>query len=340
MIGESQRFASLIEEAALGLEKRGALSSIEDLPSVWSMESGSQAWIVDGLIPAQAITLLTGAAGIGKSMLALALSGSVAWGKSFLGRRCEQMPVLILDRENPLSVVHDRLEDLHIGQHRDIRYWGMWHEAQYGQPPDPNAEIIRRFVVSGKPLVVMDSLIAFLHGSEQDATETRKFMQILRRLAAAGATVVVLHHTGKGDTSKDYRGSSDIPAAVDAAFVLERTGGGTGLEKLTLRNFKMRCAEAPGRLGLEFREGHFAAVTDPFVQETLKAQDDLRRIVEATPGISKTAAEGKLTEFGVKRARARELVTALITSGEIVPTKEGKGGGQTLRLAEMLELQL
>jgi AAA domain len=312
------------------------ISSVEEIPSVWSIEVRSQGWLVDGLVPSEAVTLLTGASGIGKSMVALALGGSVVWGASFLGRRCLQRPVLFLDRENPHSVIRDRLDLFGIKCHQDLRYWGMWLGQE---PPDPGGAVVQSFAQK-KPLIAIDSLVAFHGGSEQDATETRAFMHRLRRLAAAGATVVVLHHTGKGETTKDYRGSSDIAAAVDAAFVVERGEGASGIERLTLRNFKMRCSESPARLSLEFRDGRFEAGTDPFVKETLRGRDTLRGIVAASPGIGRTAAVNALTGGGIARSRARSLVDAAVADGEIVTTRGGRGGAETLRLADVLELEL
>lgn len=330
------RAAGKIKGSDSEQREKSAISSVEQLPSIWSMEVKPQGWLVDGLVPSEAVTLLTGASGIGKSMVALAMGGSVVWGATFLGRKCLQRPVLFLDRENPHSVVRDRIDLFTIKHHTDLHYWGMWLS---NEPPDPGGSVVQSFAMM-KPLIVLDSLVAFHGGSEQDATETRSFMHRLRRLAAAGASVVVLHHTGKGETTKDYRGSSDIAAAVDAAFVVERGEGSSGIERLTLRNFKMRCAESPARLSLEFRDGRFEAGTDPFIQETLKGRDRLRSIVSASPGLVRTAAVNALTGHGISRSRARALLDAAVADGEITATKGGRGGAETLRLCDVLELEL
>jgi hypothetical protein len=77
-------------------------------------------------------------------------------------------------------------------------------------------------------------------------------MKHFRALANLGATVLILHHTGKASSSQDYRGSSDIKAAVDMAYCLESEMTFAGaIHRLSLRNFKGRFA--PGRqLGLDF----------------------------------------------------------------------------------------
>src|SRR5439155_25835281 len=57
--------------------------------------------------------------------------------------------------------------------------------------------------------MVFDSLLRFHSADENSATEMKVAMGCLRDLVTAGATVVVLHHRSKSETST-YRGSSDI----------------------------------------------------------------------------------------------------------------------------------
>jgi hypothetical protein len=64
-------------------------------------------------------------------------------------------------------------------------------------------------------------------------------MSQLRRLADMGAAVIVLHHSGKGESARDYRGSSDIKAAIDVGYLLTNMGDG-GLDRLRLKAFKTR----------------------------------------------------------------------------------------------------
>ena len=61
-----------------------------------------------------------------------------------------------------------------------------------------------------RPLIIIDSMSAFHGGDENSASETRAFLNQARQLADLGATPIVLHHDGKADTAKDYRGSSDF----------------------------------------------------------------------------------------------------------------------------------
>jgi hypothetical protein len=268
-------------------------------------------------------------------MLALALAGAVVHGLPFIGRGTHRAPVLVLDRESPQAVFKERLELLGIEPHDDFRVWGVWNDPE---PPHPGAAPILEFARE-RPLIVIDSLVCFHGGDEQSASDTRRFFNVLRRLAAAGATPLVLHHTGKGEGTKDYRGSSDIAASVDAAFVLERAEGGNGLERLTLRCFKMRCAEAPQRLAIEFNDGHFSASSDPYILENLRARDILRQVLSSTPGATQTQVVAAMRGQGVARNVADRSLKQSVIAGEVTESK-GAHNSKTYALAELLELQL
>ena len=119
-----------------------------------------------------------------------------------------------------------------------LRWWGGW----CGEVPGPGSLQVRRWVEScdPKPLVVVDSLIAFLGADENDSATMRKFMNGVRWLADRGATVEVIHHDGKSETARDFRGSSDFKAAVDQAFHVSNLGSDSRLDRLTVRCFKSR----------------------------------------------------------------------------------------------------
>jgi AAA domain len=156
--------------------------------------------------------------------------------------------VLYIDGENPVGVVKDRLLNLGIPPTPDLSIWGGW----VSEPtPGPDDLRIVMFAKETQGLIIWDPLVAFQTGDENSASETRKFMGGFRKLANLGSTIVLLHHPGKGPTAQNYRGSSDIKAAVDTAYKLAkvRPQGLTGqakhdrLDGLKLTNFKSRVAE-------------------------------------------------------------------------------------------------
>ena len=97
-----------------------------------------------------------------------------------------------------------------------LRWYGGW----YGEIPSPASREVLEWVRScdPKPLIIIDSLIAFLGGDENDASVMRGFMNGVRQLTDLGATVITIHHDGKSTTAKTFRGSSDFKSAVDQAF--------------------------------------------------------------------------------------------------------------------------
>ena len=111
-----------------------------------------------------------------------------------------------------------------------------------GDPPSAGGAILLEWVArcDPKPFIVIDSVIAFHPGTENDSNETRRYMEQYRKLTAMGATVVLLCHTGKSETSKDYRGSSDYKASIDIGYKLTNLGDGTRLVILELKPFKQR----------------------------------------------------------------------------------------------------
>jgi RecA-family ATPase len=54
-----------------------------------------------------------------------------------------------------------------------------------------------------KPLIFIDSVIAFHPGAENGSNETRRYMAQYRGLTAMGATSALLHHIGKSETARD-----------------------------------------------------------------------------------------------------------------------------------------
>jgi hypothetical protein len=229
----------------------------------------------------------------------------VARGEAFADLKVQQRPMVYLDGENPLCVAKQRLFDLGIAETNGLQVWGGW---VCDPPPGPDSGIIREFVQKQKPLLIWDSLIDFHDGDEQSASETRKFMKHFRVRANLGATVLILHHTGKTPTSQDYRGSSDIKAAVDMAYCVEPEFKDGCIHRLTLRNFKGRFA--PGRhLGLEFvpKKGFFACE----MADQAAAADPMQAIIEivaAHPGSNQSQIVALAQQAGIDKHQVEDCL--------------------------------
>ncbi len=258
--------------------------------------------------------------GTGKSWLAYAVAGAVARGQPFLGRDVMHMPVLYLDGENPLYVVKDKLRNLGVQETPELRVWGGWVDSP---PPGPGEPIVQQFVREQKGLIVYDPLIAFHDGSEQSSTETRAFMDKLRFLANLGATVLVIHHTGKVPTSKKYRGSSDIQASVDAAYLLRSLSENEGkLGQLSLVCFKGRAA--PGQdVAMEFRPGEGFLVCD-IPDRMATTSEAIETFLGDHPGANQRQIIEALNADGFSKQQVLDSLKAGVDSGHFIRSKGEK----------------
>jgi RecA-family ATPase len=267
---------------------------------------------VEGIIAAGTVTAITGESGCGKTTLITAICGAVNRGVTFASLATQQRPILMLDRENPLPIVCERFERLDVQDGESFIVWGGWAQDE---PPAPNSRIVREWVVgcNPKPLIVVDSLIAFSGCDENDATAMRAHMQGYRRLADLGATVILIHHSGKSETAKDYRGSSDIKASIDVGYNLANTSEPSRLGAMRLRAFKARFSVQP-ELIVRYQNGRFrqhgsgtAAVH----------QDILRGLLTAHPAVRTAEFEALAVENGVRRKEAREFLAAGALDGTV-----------------------
>ena len=185
-------------------------------------------YIVDKIIPEKAYGFLFADSGVGKSYLAIALATSVVSGKPFLGRfPVKKGSVLYLAGEDPdgllprIDASFNRLSDGQIKTPED-------HPKGFDILPEEFSlvdrldEIIEEAKFRNCKLVIVDTLNCYFQEDENSATEARRFNQAVKRLVReTGATVLVLHHTGKNQAA-GMRGSTAFRAGADFVLRLER----------------------------------------------------------------------------------------------------------------------
>jgi AAA domain len=286
---------------------------INNIPTVRSFDSHGVAFIIKDLIGAGCVNMLSGESGHGKSTLATAMAAAIAKGEDFAGRPCSKRAVLILDRENGIDVMQERYARLGITDESGLIVWGGWLEED---APDPGSPVIFDWVskTEPKPVVVIDTLVAFLARDENNASEVREFMAGLRRIANAGAAVIALHHTGKAETAKDYRGSSDFKGSIDIGIHVHNFGE-TELTKLRLKAFKSRFA-MDREIVLDYSHGRFTSDNRPNAAiRTITEQ--LTELLRQHPNIKKSEFEALAGARGLGRNRGRTFLDDGVNLGEI-----------------------
>jgi hypothetical protein len=311
--------ALLSEMAASALEAEGrgdgaGVPSVPDLPSVLDIASAEVRWTVGGWIAEGTVNVLTSEPGAGKTTLALAVASAIASGEKFAGMATTKRPALVLDRENGAAFMADVLKRLHAKDGDGLRIWGGWLPED---APDPASAIVLGWALGcdPRPFIIVDSLVAFHGGDENDSTETRAFMQHCRRLADLGGTVLLLHHSGKAESSADYRGSSDIKAAADACFKLSNIGPTNCIERIRIKPFKSRFLVEP-EIVLTYSDGVFSREGAGGSQRRTDAEL-LTEILKAHPALKGNELERLAPERGVGRNYARNWLEGRVRDGLI-----------------------
>jgi archaellum biogenesis ATPase FlaH len=288
---------------------------IDSIPSIYSYEARNIEFAVEGLIACGCVTLISGESGCGKSTLVTAMAGAVARGGEFAGRRCAKRKVLILDRENGIEVVRERFERLGIAEDGPL-VWGGWLEEEV---PAPNAPRICQWIerTDPKPLIVIDTCVTFLEGDENSATDVRRLMDRLRQLANLGAAVIGLHHSGKADTAKDYRGSSYFKGGSDVALQMTNFGGAE-LSKMNLKAFKSRFS-MDREIVLTYVNGRFVSDSRPYAA-TRTVTEQLTKLLSEHPLVMTKEFEDLAASQGLPRNRARDYLANGVEVGEIEQT--------------------
>jgi hypothetical protein len=292
--GDTPSAADIDELRQVTSPSASAATGIVGLRPVAEYAGAGVQYVYPGVWAEATVNVLSGDPGCGKSTLAAYMADCVA----------QYRKVLYLDRENSAPIVAERHARMGIKDGGNFLVWGGWCERE---APGPDSPELRAFVEANnpKPLIIVDSLAAFAGGvDENDAGQVRAFMQHFRRLADMGACVVVLHHSGKGENTKDYRGSSDIKAAIDSGWHLSNLGDGGRLERLRLRPWKCRYAAA-SEMTLSYFDGRFTTESYTPIRTVGEQLTDLLR---ANPGIVAKDFERLAVEAKLGRQRARDFL--------------------------------
>lgn len=209
-------FGMLVEEScptpALKLISRDEL---EDLPE--------QQWLIDGVLPKDAVGMLFGDPGVGKSFIALSMATSVATGVGWYGRNCTRGDVVYVAAEG-LSGQRNRLAAWEgLNGLRVERIFFLGETVNFLEPERAATELLEAMAAySVQPeLIVIDTLARSMPGGEENSARDVGLLvdgaESLRK--ETGATVLFIHHANKAG---GYRGSSALLGAVSTSIEASR----------------------------------------------------------------------------------------------------------------------
>lgn len=178
-------------------------------------------WLIDKLLPKESITLLHGKGGIGKTWVCLILADCISRGLPFMGLDTQTLSVIFVDFENSLPVLVDRVRKIGID---DVLFW---HNADTElKPPKIDKEDWERYkALPPGSLLIFDTLRASQSLDENDSRQMAFVMSRLKELRDMGFTILLLHHTPKGN-DRTYKGSTAIPDLADHVLSLHKVKKG------------------------------------------------------------------------------------------------------------------
>jgi len=209
-----------------------------------------QSFVIKGLIPECSLGSLYGPSGSFKSFLALDWACHVATGKNWDGHKVKQGAVLYVAGEGGFGVT------------QRVRAWELQHQvetlnnlARLSVPVFPAKEdqigVVLNYCQEIKAktghsvkLVILDTLARCYGGNDENSSKDMGAFILgcdtIKQLT--GATVLVVHHSGK-NVENGGRGSSSLPAALDVEYRVKRDG--EDQQALVLTCSKMKDADQP-----------------------------------------------------------------------------------------------
>lgn len=170
-------------------------------------------WIWEDYLARGTLNLLHGDAGLGKSMISLAIASHSTIGAPLLDRACTISDVAFIDAENAKQEIHRRIRTAYDRvSNIDRLHYFRADEAILGQR-EQTAELFAWIKhTTNASLYILDSQRALWHGDEKEQAEVGRMLRYLARIAEAlDICILSIHHDTKAGA---YSGSSDISAAL------------------------------------------------------------------------------------------------------------------------------
>ena len=319
-------------------------------------------WLVEGLVPSNTVTLLSGDGGTGKSLLALQLAVATGTAGGWLGRKIDTPgPALFLSAEDDDDEIHRRMKDVsaaggvpwaHLDEVHLLSLAGkeaLLATLQQGgklQETDLFKSLDQAIAAHAPALVVLDTLADLFPGNENDRAQARQFVGMLRGLAIRHECAVILlsHPSLTGlNSGTGTSGSTGWNNSVRSRLYLERVkedGFEADPDARVLRGMKANYGRIGDEIALRWESGVFVsegpspAGMNPEMQEH-RAREMFLKLLDEHTAQGRYVKAAKAAGYAPKefvatgragnfnKAQLHRAMEQLFKMGKIVQAKGG-----------------
>lgn len=342
---EEKKFEEVQKEALAEAIRKEKFKPIS-LSELYSKKFPENKWVIEKLVPHQGITLISGAPASFKTWLLLRMAIDIAKGESLFGQfKCEQNKILIIDEENHLRLVRERLESL--GAEVDLSIYFLSQEGFLVSKKGMIEDVLEICEQKDIKVIFIDSLVRINNAEENDASQMSEVFRNIKQFCQNGITVIITHHERKEGMIKSsaqnrLRGSSDIQAAVDCHLALIRNK--EDKTKISIEQAKLRMNEEMASfdvtvkkieekteisyLGLHSEDASKKDLAREVIQSVLEEEKD---------GLSRKEIFQKVKEVeDIGERNVREAIKELL-SEEIIMEKKGEKNTKICYLAKFYQ---
>jgi archaellum biogenesis ATPase FlaH len=236
-------------------------------------------WLIEDFIPKNMITSYYSGGGVGKTWLSYAIT------KHILDNN-EGVKFYYFDFDNSMTTLVDRKADVLLVDRYDLNLLYLQRSKLNMMP----IEILNRMEYAKESysgsVILIDSLRNIVNIKNDRASMT--VMDKLMNLRDAGATIILVHHSGKND--KTYDGSNNIKNSLDCLFRAERVKEVDGIAiKLLVEKERAKVKDCafliePSDFSLSKLDSKIASMSE----EESDFVDDVKRILEDRRALNKT----------------------------------------------------
>jgi RecA-family ATPase len=253
-------------------------------PAVWEgVEVPVREWIVQNLIPAHTVTLLTGDGAAGKTTLALQLAAARALDRNWIGTTPQPGRTLVLSAEDDADELHRRMNAIRV--HYGVSFSDLANVrlvdlvgsgAVLGELTRNGTiaathlyrtvvDLVREFMPD---LVVIDALADAFAGDENNRSQARQFVTLLKQpMGGLRPAVLLLAHPSLSGMSSGsgMSGSTAWSNSVRSRLYFEAAKASDGSEPdpalRTLSVRKTNYAAAGAMHTVRWQDGAYVPIT-------------------------------------------------------------------------------